>query len=112
MSSAALVSCLKAVSLVGSLLMVFHLYRTSLYRRYPIFFAFFIFRIPNSIWPFFLEITSPLYQQVWILTEPLEFGFYILMVAELYKLVLEKYKGLYTLSRWDLNSHLRPQPVA
>ena len=106
MTSAALVSCLKAVSLLGSLLMVLHLYRTGLYRRYPIFFAFFIFRIPNSIWPFFLEITSPLYQQVWLLTEPLEFGFYILMVAELYKLVLEKYKGLYTLGRWALSFSL------
>ena len=106
MTSAALVSCLKAVSLLGSLLMVLHLYRTGLYRRYPIFFAFFIFRIPNSIWPFFLEVTSPLYQQVWILTEPLEFGFYVLMVVELYKLVLEKYKGLYTLGRWALSVSL------
>jgi hypothetical protein len=106
MTSAALVSCLKAVSLLGSVLMALHLYRTGLYRRYPIFFAFFIFRIPNSVWPFFLEITSPLYQQVWILTEPLEFGFYILMVSELYKLVLEKYKGLYTLGRWALSVSL------
>jgi len=81
MTSAALVSCLKAVSLLGSLLMVLHLYRTGLYSRYPIFFAFFIFRVPNSIWPFFLEVSAPRYQQVWILTEPLEFGFYVLMVV-------------------------------
>jgi hypothetical protein len=102
MSSAVLVSCLKAVLLVGSVLMVLKLYRTDLYRRYPIFFAFFIFRIPDSIWPLFLEVSSPLYQKVWVLTEPIEFGFYVLMVLELYKLVLEKYKGLYTLGRWAL----------
>ena len=48
MTSVALVSCLKAVSLLGSVLMVLKLYRTGLYHRYPIFFAFFIFRIPNS----------------------------------------------------------------
>lgn len=106
MTGAALVSCLKAVSLLGSLLMVLQLFRTGLYRRYPIFFAFFIFRIPNSIWPFFLEVSSPRYQQVWILTEPLEFSFYVLMVVELYKLVLEKYKGLYTLGRWALSVSL------
>ena len=97
MTGAALVSCLKAVSLLGSMLMVLNFYRTGLYRRYPIFFAFFIFRIPNSIWPFFLDVSSALYQKVWILTEPIEFGFYVLMVVELYKLVLEKYKGLYSL---------------
>src|SRR5450759_4550486 len=102
MSSAALVSCLKAVLLLGSFLMALKLYRTGLYRRYPIFFAFFIFRIPDNIWPIFLAVSSPLYQQVWVLTEPIEFGFYVLMVVELYKLVLEKYKGLYSLGRWAL----------
>jgi hypothetical protein len=102
MTSAALVSFLKAVLILGSVLMGLKLYRTGLYHRYPIFFAFFIFRIPNSIWPLFLEVSSPLYQKVWVLTEPLEFGFYVLMVVELYKLVLEKYKGLYSLGRWAL----------
>src|ERR1700690_4359083 len=102
MTSAALVSFLKAVLFVGSVLMGLKLYRTGLYSRYPIFFAFFIFRIPNSIWPLFLEVSSPAYQKVWVLTEPIEFGFYVLMVVELYKLVLEKYKGLYTLGRWAL----------
>ena len=99
MTSAALVSCLRAVLLLGSVLMVLKLYRTGLYRRYPIFFAFFIFRIPNSIWPLFLAVSSPLYLKVWVLTEPIEFGFYVLMVLELYKLVLEKYKGLYSLGQ-------------
>ena len=102
MASVALVSCLKAVSLLGCVLMALKLYRTGLYHRFPIFFAFFIFRIPNSIWPLFLETSSPLYQKIWVSTEPLEFAFYVLMVVELYKLVLEKYKGLYSLGRWAL----------
>jgi hypothetical protein len=102
MTSVALVSCLKAALLLGSMLMVLKLYHTGLYHRYPIFFAFFIFRIANTIWPFFLETSAPLYQKIWILTEPFEFGFYVLMVVELYKLVLEKYKGLYSLGRWAL----------
>jgi hypothetical protein len=106
MTGAALFSVLKAVSLLGSIAMVLHLFRTGLYSRYPIFFAFFIFRVPNTIWPFFLEVSAPRYQQVWILTEPIEFGFYVLMVVELYKLVLQKYKGLYTLGRWALSFSL------
>src|ERR1022692_4536966 len=102
MTSAVLVSGLRAVLLLGSILMVLKLYHTGLYHLYPIFFAFFIFRIPNSIWPLFLDVSSNLYLHVWVLTEPFEFGFYVLMVVELYKLVLEKYKGLYTLGRWAL----------
>src|SRR5260370_4228328 len=102
MTSVALVSYLKAVSLLGCVLMALKLYRTGLFHRFPIFFAFFIFRVPNSIWPLFLETSSPLYQKIWVLTEPLEFGFYVLLVVELYKLVLEKYKGLYSLGRWAL----------
>ena len=70
MTGVALVSYLKVVSLLGSMLMVLQLYRTGLYLRYPIFFAYFIFRIPNSIWPFFLDVSSWPYQQVWVLTEP------------------------------------------
>src|ERR1035441_4070963 len=102
MTSAVLVSGLKAVLLLGSLLMVLKLYFTGLYHLYPIFFAFFIFRIPNSIWPLFLDVSSNLYLHVWVLTEPFEFGVYALLVVVVYKLVLEKYKGLYTLGRWAL----------
>jgi hypothetical protein len=102
MTSAVLVSGLRAVLLLGSILMVLKLYHTGLYHLYPIFFAFFIFRIPNSIWPLFLDVSSNLYLHVWVLTDPIGLGFYVLMVVELYKLVLEKYKGLYSLGRWAL----------
>jgi hypothetical protein len=102
MTGEALVSYLKVVSLLGSMFMVLQLYRTGLYLRYPIFFVYFIFRIPNSIWPFFVGVSSGVYQRVWVLTEPIEMVFYVLMVVELYRLVLEKYKGLYSLGRWAL----------
>jgi hypothetical protein len=102
MTREVLVSCLRAVLLLGSVVMALKLYRTGLFRRYPIFFCFFVFRIPNSLWPLFLEANSPLYQQLWVLTTPIALGFYVLMVVELYRLVLEKYKGLYSLGRWAL----------
>src|SRR5215831_17422252 len=106
MTSVALVSYLQLISLLGSVLMVAHLYRTSLHRNYPIFFIYFIFRIPNSIWPLFLAVSSDRYQQVWVLTSPIVWAFYVLMVVELYKLVLEKYKGLYSVGRWALYASL------
>jgi hypothetical protein len=102
MTTADLDTCLKVVVLLGSVLMALKLYRSGLYHRYPVFFAYFIFRVPNTIWPLFLEGASPLYQKIWILTEPIELVFYVMMVVELYKLVLEKYKGLYSLGRWAL----------
>src|ERR1035437_5934246 len=102
MTGVVLVSCLKAVLLLGSVLMVLKLYRTGLYRRYSIFFAFFIFRIPNSIWPMFLEVSFPPSQKILVFLEPIALGFYVFMVMELYKLVLNKYKGLYSLGRWAL----------
>ncbi len=102
MTIAALVSFLKVVSLLGSGLTAYKLYRSGLYRRYPIFFTYFVFRVLNGTWPFVLNIKSPAYLKVWMLTEPFLWTFYILVVFELYRLVLEKYKGLYTLGRWAM----------
>lgn len=102
MTSTMLVSCLTAILLIGSALMAIRLYRTGLYLLYPIFFAYFTFRIPNNTWPFLFEHSSSVYQQIWICSELIVLTFYILMVRELYRLVLEKYRGLYTLGRWAM----------
>src|ERR1039458_1060895 len=91
---------LKAVLLLGSVLTAVKLYWTGLYRRYPFFFLFFVFRIPNSLWPLFLSAHAPLYQQLWVVTSLIALGFYVLIVLELYRLVLENYKGLYSAGRW------------
>lgn len=93
---------LQGALIVGGLLTAIRLYTTGLYRRYPIFFAFFIFKIPYNAVPLFLKTSSNSYLHYWVLTEPIVMGFYILMVAELYRLVLEKYKGLYTMGRWAM----------
>jgi hypothetical protein len=102
MTTAVLVPVLQAVLLLGSILVVLKLYRTGLHRRYPVFFAFFIFRIPNSIWPIVLPIRSYTYFYLWVCTGPILLIFYILMVVELYKSVLERYRGLYSLGRWAM----------
>ena len=103
MTGTVLVWFLKTVLLVGSALLAAKLYRSGLYRRYPIFFAYFVFRVPNSIWPLLVDdISSPEYQKIWICTELIVLVFYVLLVRELFRLVLEKYKGLYTLGRWAM----------
>jgi hypothetical protein len=73
-----------------------------LYLRYPIFFSYFIFKVPHNTCPLFLDMHSNAYMHFWVVTEPLAMGFYVLMVVELYRLVLEKYKGLYTIGRWAM----------
>jgi len=100
MTTAVLVPVLQGVLLLGSMLMVLKLYRTGLFRRYPIFFAFFIFRIPNSIWPLILNRDSFNYFYLWVYTVPIALIFYVLLVVELYKSVLGRYRGLYSLGRW------------
>jgi hypothetical protein len=102
MTSPVLTWFLQTVLLLVSALMAYKLYRTGLYRRYPVFFAYFIFRIPNSIWPLLLRFSSDEYQKLWICTDVVVLTFYVLLVRELYRLVLDKYRGLYTLGRWAM----------
>ena len=100
MSTAAFIFLFQILTLVGCLLTAVKLYVTGLYRRYPMFFLLFVFQIPNTIWPLFIEGRSDAYAYVWSATEPLTWLLYVLVVLELYRLVLNKHKGLYSLGRW------------
>ena len=76
----------EGILLLGSALMAYQAVSDRVVSSYPIFFAYFIFRIPNSIWPLLLDTSSAEYQKLWICTEPIVFIFYILLVRELYRL--------------------------
>jgi hypothetical protein len=105
MSSNALVSCFQLVSILGSALVVIKLYSSGLYRRYRIFFAYFIFRLPYLTFSWIRYHQGPgsrAYLDLFLYTEPVVMLFYILVVLELYRLVLERYEGLYTLGRWAM----------
>jgi hypothetical protein len=102
MPGAALVQLIQWVSLLGSLLTAGKLYQSGLYRRYRVFFAYFLFRIPITIYPLLLDIKSPAYFYCWVFTEPLVWVFYVCVVLELCRLVLEKHRGLYTLGKWAM----------
>jgi hypothetical protein len=102
MSAAALLSILRIASLAGSALMAIKLLYSGLYRRYPIFFAYFVSRVLNNIWPMFLDIRSSAYLWVWTLTEPVVLAFYVVLVRELYHMVLKDHRGLFTVGRWAM----------
>jgi hypothetical protein len=89
---------------VGSLAAV-RLYCQSLHRRYRVLFYFLCFDVVHSftlqaIGRWWRPHPRNAYAWAWVVTEPLIWLFYILMVLELYSLVLQNYKGLQTVGRW------------
>jgi hypothetical protein len=111
-SAALFISVFQAVTILGSALTVLKLFTSGLYRRYRFFFGYFIFRIPVMAGGLILRNMTGLrggdgdrsfaYFYLFYYSEPLLLIGYILVVMELYSLVLERYKGLYTLGRWAM----------
>jgi len=87
-------------SLIGVILTAVKIYSTGLYKRYRIFFAYLLFRIPYTVAGLVMNTSSNIYLYFWVLTIPITWAFYILVVRELCGLVLEQYAGLKTLGRW------------
>lgn len=106
MSGSALVVFLEVVSLLGFGLTAGKLFRSGLFRRYRAFFAYLVFEVLFNAVLLFSDIKSGFYFTFWVVTEPLVWLLCILMVLELYRLILEKHPGLYTLGRWVMYAAL------
>jgi hypothetical protein len=102
MPNADLSKTLQAISLLGAALLAVKLYTSGLWRSYPVFFWYFVFRVPNTVWPFLIKNPSHTYEDVWILTEPISWVFHVLIVVELCRLVLNQHRGIYSLLRWAM----------
>jgi hypothetical protein len=102
MPSPALVLFFEWISLLGAGLTTLKLLRSGLYHRYRFFFAYLVSLVPYGICLVVLDEHSGLYQKFWTVTAPLFWLFYVLVAFELCGLILEKYKGLYTLGRWAM----------
>jgi hypothetical protein len=110
--AALLISFFQIVTILGSGLTVLKLLYTGLFRRYRIFFLYFLFRIPYMTASLVIAHLkglqggdgnqSYLYYYLFLYSDPIFLLAYILVVLELYGLVLERYKGLYTLGRWAM----------
>ncbi len=86
----------------ASLLLGFRLLVSGLSGRYRAFFSYLIFYLLQTGFMISLDVRSDLYQKVYILTEPIGWIFGALVVLELYSLVLEDYRGLYSAGKWVL----------
>lgn len=106
MISAALTTFLQGLLLVGSAFMAVKLVTTGLYKKYPIFFTYFVFRVPNSLWPLLTDFRSDTYFYAYMSTLPITVVLYVLLVMELYRLVLADYKGLQSAGRWAMYASL------
>ena len=95
---------LQILSLAASALTAAKLFRSGLYRRYRIFFAYLLFRVPYVACSLSLDARSAGYFWFWSTTQPLVWLLYLLVVLELYRLILERHRGLYTAGRWAVQT--------
>jgi hypothetical protein len=102
MPSPSITTVFQAISILGCSLTVIRLLSSGLYRRYPVFTCYFAFLAIDDIWPVVLPQKSDWYFYCFIYTEPLLRIFCVFAVLELYRLLLERYKGLYSLGRWAM----------
>ncbi|MBZ5725218.1 MAG: hypothetical protein LAP87_09500 [Acidobacteriia bacterium] len=106
MSGAAIVRLFELVYLFGAGLTALKLFRSQLHRRYRVFFVYLLFLVPYTGAFLWLDLIpgarSNVYFYSWVLSAPLLWVFHILVVLALYRLILERHKGLYTLGRWAM----------
>ena len=102
MSGEALRLTLQWLLVAGSLLTAAKLYFTGLSKRYRVFFLYFLFRLPNSIAPLVMDVKGNIYFYFWVFTTPIVWFFYVWVVLELCRLVLERHNGLYNLGKYAL----------
>lgn len=102
MSLGALNSTFAAISVPFATLTTLQLFRRGLYRRYRYLFAYLVFLIPFTAYPVILNVRSATYFWCWLASEPVNLAFEVLVVAELCRLVLERFPGLSTIGRWGI----------
>jgi hypothetical protein len=102
MTSHALISSIEVVTAIFAALTAVRMHRSGLHRHYPCLFSYLLFQVPFSIPPATMDLGSPTYFWFWLITEPIDWMFKILVVRELCGLVLERFRGLCSLGRWSM----------
>src|SRR5579862_5917949 len=95
-------STLDFLIIAASVALAVRLSASGLSRRYRAFFALLIFEVIRGVAFAPLNPGGREYYRLWVLTEPVEWLFYVTAVLEIYSLVLEHYRGLLTVGRWCL----------
>jgi hypothetical protein len=102
MTSHSVISGIEVVAGVFAALTAVRMRRSGLHRRYRFLFAYLLFQVPYSIPPATMSLGSRGYFWFWLISEPINWMFEILVVRELCGLVLERYRGLCSLGRWSM----------
>ena len=82
-------SAINILIVAGAALLSARLYFSGLNRRYRAFFLFMVFFTLQNTAFVVVASKSDAYQKFWVLTEPIEWLFYVWIVLELYSLVLQ-----------------------
>jgi hypothetical protein len=103
------------VSIPAYLALYWRLRHEGLHRTYRVFSAYLVFHAARSatlagmpvLWSLFrkgryVHFGNDVYGWFWVLTEPILWVFYILLLLELYSLVFRNYRGITSLSRWAI----------
>lgn len=90
------------ITLLGMIFTGARLLHFGLHRKYRVFFAYLLFSACRSGVLLALDVRSGAYMKFWIVSQPVLWVFYVLLVLELYSLILDSHRGLYTLGRWAM----------
>jgi hypothetical protein len=88
------------LTIASTALLAFRLYRSGLFRTYRWFFGYLCFRVVRSLLLLEFRPHSTAYGVLWALTEPLLWLLYVLITLELCGLILDRYPGIASASRW------------
>jgi len=88
------------LNLLGSAFVIWRLYFVGLHKTYRLFFAYMVLALVRSVILFQFNPLKETYYQIWVLTQPLLWLFFVLVVSELHSLLLRQYSGIYSVSRW------------
>lgn len=104
MSEPNVLTVLWGLSIAANAVTAWRLRQLGLQSVYRCFFIYLIFAAARSILLFILPfgLSSTTYGIIYLVTAPVLWIFYVLVVLELYSLVLRNYAGIYSLGRWAL----------
>jgi hypothetical protein len=87
------------LNLLGSALVIWRLYFIGLQKTYRFFFAYMVAALVRSLILVQFNPLKETYYQIWVLTQPFLWLFFVLVVSELHLLILRQYSGIYSASR-------------
>jgi hypothetical protein len=89
-----------SLNLIATALVIWRLYSLGLHKTYRYFLISMALSVARTAVLFPFSPGDNIYRQLWLATQPLVWLSYLLVVAELYRLVLRQYGGIYSLGRW------------